>query len=764
MPDSSTLVDRVKIFVESSGTGPFQLGNALPSFRGSEALTDGLTYSYAVESGSDYEVGQGVYVLAVDQLIRSPTLSSNGGAPVSFPANAAINFTALAADLVAGLAGSGTVTSIQGSGGTTGLTLTGGPITGAGTLTLGGVLGVANGGTAGATEAEARTGIGLGNVDNTSDADKPVSDATLAALDGKVDRADLSVTFRAIGADPTGVTSCASLLVAALATYDRIEGTPGDTYLIGTQVLVPAGKDLIGNGATLKFASGIIGLRPTLGGCLISGWTIQGESALYAVLSEGNNNSFTNNNCTGNIGHFFFGLNCEGMTVTGNRVLGLTADTEITTAFVAETCKNILITDNQFNNIPVGWGVQIRSNSEDFTVANNSFLQTMYTDEITATGGQTVFNFTLGSVCLLKKVQINGLPLSSAGNYTITGSGPAYTVTFGSGRTGGDEVKLVGYRGAENIQINSGSKQGVISGNNVNGTGDSGIIVHGSAVSVTANSVRNAGYAGIAVYGDQDEVSVTGNQITDCSQLDDGLSNPDDPMVNSVFAGGLLLSGNNATATGNVFTNDSGTMRYGIRINKTNMTLRTDGTATISLAANVFKGTYVDGKIFAPNDATGERVNSISVDSPVFPYPAQIDMDQAWTLAPPGVTGYLSVSGFNSYTLRDTTIKQGGEATIKTQPNSYIDYSLDAAGLLFNCNVIITFWAKNDSGSSYVEVYTDLGGGLTALTATITDTAWKQYTISFPLTANLEPTILIRIGGTTGFANVQNFKIMGQRL
>lgn len=42
---------------------------------------------------------------------------------------------------------SGTVTSINGSGGTTGLTLTGGPITSFGTLTLGGTLAVANGGT-----------------------------------------------------------------------------------------------------------------------------------------------------------------------------------------------------------------------------------------------------------------------------------------------------------------------------------------------------------------------------------------------------------------------------------------------------------------------------------------------------------------------------------------------------------------------------------------------------------------------------------------
>jgi hypothetical protein len=41
----------------------------------------------------------------------------------------------------------GTVTSVSGSGGTTGLTLAGGPITSSGTLTLGGTLAVANGGT-----------------------------------------------------------------------------------------------------------------------------------------------------------------------------------------------------------------------------------------------------------------------------------------------------------------------------------------------------------------------------------------------------------------------------------------------------------------------------------------------------------------------------------------------------------------------------------------------------------------------------------------
>lgn len=45
----------------------------------------------------------------------------------------------------------GTVTSVAASGGTTGLTFTGSPITTSGTLTLGGTLGVANGGTGAAT-------------------------------------------------------------------------------------------------------------------------------------------------------------------------------------------------------------------------------------------------------------------------------------------------------------------------------------------------------------------------------------------------------------------------------------------------------------------------------------------------------------------------------------------------------------------------------------------------------------------------------------
>ena len=56
--------------------------------------------------------------------------------------------------------GSGTVTSVDVSGGTTGLTTSGGPVTGSGTITLAGTLAVANGGTGSTTAGAALTALG----------------------------------------------------------------------------------------------------------------------------------------------------------------------------------------------------------------------------------------------------------------------------------------------------------------------------------------------------------------------------------------------------------------------------------------------------------------------------------------------------------------------------------------------------------------------------------------------------------------------------
>lgn len=72
-------------------------------------------------------------------------------------------------DVTAATSGAGgTVTSVDVSGGTTGLTTSGGPITGSGTITLAGTLAVTNGGTGATTAAAARTNIGAAAVSGTT--------------------------------------------------------------------------------------------------------------------------------------------------------------------------------------------------------------------------------------------------------------------------------------------------------------------------------------------------------------------------------------------------------------------------------------------------------------------------------------------------------------------------------------------------------------------------------------------------------------------
>jgi hypothetical protein len=84
-------------------------------------------------SGATYAIGDVVYSLVNYQTFRRTT----NGAGTTDPASDAVNWQNI----------SGTVNSVAISGGSTGLTTSGGPITSSGTITLGGTLAAANGGT-----------------------------------------------------------------------------------------------------------------------------------------------------------------------------------------------------------------------------------------------------------------------------------------------------------------------------------------------------------------------------------------------------------------------------------------------------------------------------------------------------------------------------------------------------------------------------------------------------------------------------------------
>ena len=111
------------------------------------------------------------------------------------------------------VSGAGTVTSVDGSGGTTGLTLTGGPITSSGTLTLGGTLAVANGGT-GATTL---TGYVKGNGTSamTASATIPTTD-----LSGTISNAQLANSAITINGTSTSLGGSISV-----GTVTSVTGT-----------------------------------------------------------------------------------------------------------------------------------------------------------------------------------------------------------------------------------------------------------------------------------------------------------------------------------------------------------------------------------------------------------------------------------------------------------------------------------------------------------------------------------------------------------
>ena len=144
------LVNRAKMTTATTGTGPLTLGAAVDGFQSfaGAGVMDGDQLRYVIEEGEAWEIGTGTYSASGPALNRSVRESSSAGAPLSLTGDALVYVTAAAEDLLQPgdalsrltndlgfTTATGTVTSVAASAGT-GISVTGGPITTSGTLTI----------------------------------------------------------------------------------------------------------------------------------------------------------------------------------------------------------------------------------------------------------------------------------------------------------------------------------------------------------------------------------------------------------------------------------------------------------------------------------------------------------------------------------------------------------------------------------------------------------------------------------------------------
>lgn len=187
---------------------------------------------------------------------------------------------------------SGTVTSVDVSGGTTGLTTSGGPVTGSGTITLAGTLAVTNGGT-GATDAStARTNLGLNTTANQTDSTNKrfVTDAELTVL-GNTSGTNTGDQTIALTGDVTGsgTGSFGATITNSAVTLAKIANASANDKLLGS------GNSGSGSSyAEIGLSGGLTMSGTTLSSANTGGWT-----SLFVSGSNFTTNSTTQVDITG---------------------------------------------------------------------------------------------------------------------------------------------------------------------------------------------------------------------------------------------------------------------------------------------------------------------------------------------------------------------------------------------------------------------------------------------------------------------------------
>jgi Repeat of unknown function (DUF5907) len=192
------------------------------------------------------------------------------------------NLSLVANTLSASAPGTGTVTSVNADGSTTGLTLTGGPITTSGTLTLGGTLALTNGGTGATSAAAALTSLGAYPAANPNGFTSNAGTVTTASV---VTANGVSGTV----ANDTTTPAITIILGAIVPTSVASTGTVTGTNLSGTHTGTSSGSNTGDQTITLTgdvTGSGTGSFAATIGANKVTYGKIQAASANSRLLGS----------------------------------------------------------------------------------------------------------------------------------------------------------------------------------------------------------------------------------------------------------------------------------------------------------------------------------------------------------------------------------------------------------------------------------------------------------------------------------------------